>query len=37
MKCMFSAQIKPSDTICMPLYKRVFPKWTTRPFSLLEE
>ncbi|KAJ1564684.1 ribosome biogenesis protein tsr1 [Cladochytrium tenue] len=30
MKCVFGEQIKPQDTICMPLYKRVFPKWTTK-------
>eukprot|EP01016_Furgasonia_blochmanni_P049610 TRINITY_DN754_c0_g2_i3.p1 TRINITY_DN754_c0_g2~~TRINITY_DN754_c0_g2_i3.p1 ORF type:complete len:859 (-),score=228.30 TRINITY_DN754_c0_g2_i3:1607-4183(-) len=27
MKCTFNNLIKPNDTICMNLYKRIFPKW----------
>jgi pre-rRNA-processing protein TSR1 len=27
MKCIFNDYIKASDTICLNLYKRVFPKW----------
>lgn len=27
MKCVFSDFLKASDTICMNLYKRIFPKW----------
>lgn len=26
MKCFFSDRIKPHDTICLHLYKRIFPK-----------
>jgi pre-rRNA-processing protein TSR1 len=27
MKCLFNAPIKQHDTICLPLYKRIFPKF----------
>ncbi|EFC46221.1 DUF663 domain-containing protein [Naegleria gruberi] len=35
MRCLFDDIVLPKDTICMNLYKRVFPKWTTESSSLL--
>ncbi|VEL10680.1 unnamed protein product [Protopolystoma xenopodis] len=31
MKCQFDRTIKSSDVVLMPLYKRIFPKWTYEP------
>ncbi|KAF7457252.1 putative ribosome biogenesis protein tsr1 [Cryptosporidium felis] len=27
MKCLFNKPIQQNETVCMPIYKRVFPKW----------
>lgn len=27
MKCQFNDFLKPDDIVCMPLYRRVYPKW----------
>lgn len=31
MKCVFDGQLKAQDTICMNLFKRIYPKWIYEP------
>ncbi|KAJ1397557.1 Ribosome biogenesis protein BMS1/TSR1, C-terminal [Sesbania bispinosa] len=36
MKCLLNGVLEQSDTICMNLYKRAYPKWPNHRFPLLE-
>ena len=35
MKCHFNDFIKHSDVVCMPLYRRVYPKWYEKTWNPL--
>ena len=37
MKCLLNAPIKQHDTVCLPLYKRVFPKFAPVVASIVLE
>ena len=37
MKCLFNAPIKQHDTVCLTLYKRVFPKFIEKKGSAADE
>ena len=34
LKCVFNDFIKHSDIVCLPLYKRVYPKWQDQVWTL---
>jgi len=34
MKCVFDGGVKAQDTICMNLYKRIFPRWDYKDYSV---
>lgn len=34
MKCVFNDHIKQADTICMPLYRRVYPVWYEKTWNI---
>ncbi|KAJ7966958.1 pre-rRNA-processing protein TSR1-like [Quillaja saponaria] len=36
IKCVFNGVLKQSDTICMNLYKRAYPKWPDHHFPILD-
>jgi pre-rRNA-processing protein TSR1 len=37
MKCLFNAPIKQHDTVCLPLYKRIYPKFAPKDSKVADD
>ncbi len=34
MKCSFNDVIQHNDTVCLPLYRRIYPQWTQATWTV---